>query len=289
MTQLILKWIVVLLALFAVGPFAASIVAPLRLPDGSHAASLLTDGSIIHGLTAGAIVLALAATMGLVAGRLIARDMGLTVAGLIVAWAAWRFSTVDRAISRIGNGDFLTTLAIEGLILGLLGTTIAVAIGLTSREKQPKAAVVGAFLEDQSPGAPIPITNLVLAGAVGAVVAAAAVWIVAVEALKGQSVMAAVIGGIACGAGAQLAATMHRIRLGILVPTLAMAVLATLSPLITISKLGVHATATATEGNLFALGRLGPLDWLAGALLGVPVGLAWANSMLEKEPASAIA
>lgn len=288
MTQLILKWIVVLAALFAAGPLAASLVAPLHLADGSHAASLFTDGSFTQGLFAGLGVLALATVIGVVSGNLVARDMGLTVAGLVIAWAAWRFSSVDRAASRIGSGGMLATLAIEGLLMGLAGTAIAAAIGLTSREKLSRSALFASFPDDQ-PQEKLPRQGLVTAGLVGVAAAAGVVWIIAVEPTRGQCVMAAVTGGIACGGAAQLSASMRRLRLGPIVPMLSMTLLATLSPLITMQIHGSSLVETAMAGKLFPLGKLGPMDWLAGALLGVPIGLAWANSMLEKEPASAAA
>jgi hypothetical protein len=34
-------------------------------------------------------------------------------------------------------------------------------------------------------------------------------------------------------------------------------------------------------GTLFPLGLSMPLDWLAGAFLGIPMGLSWAGSMTE--------
>lgn len=289
MTQLILKWTVVLLALFAAGPFAASIVSPLRLSDGSHAASLLTDGSTIQGLLAALAILAIASALGLISGRLIARDMGLTVAGLVLAWAAWRFSTVDRALARTGDTSMPTILALEGLLVCLAGTAIACAIAATSRERKPIAGILGEFTGEQPLGETLEPSRLAIAGVAGIAGAVAVVWLVANQATKGQCVMAAVLGGIACGAAAQLSATVNRIRLGILAPMLAMTLLAAAAPLIARAIEGSQLIAHATAGTLFPLGKLGPLDWLAGALLGVPVGLAWANSMIEKDPATAAA
>lgn len=289
MTQLILKWIVVLAALFAVGPLAGSMTATLRLADGGPAASLLTDGSMLHGLAAGGLVLGMACVMGILAGRLVTRDMGLTVAGLILAWAAWRLGVVDRALSRAGSGGMLKTLAIEGLLVGLVGTGIAMAIGATSREKMPRAAILGASFEDQGPEARLSPVHFVIAGAAGAVAGGVVVWVVAVEALKGQCVIAGVVGGVACAVAAQLCATMWRVRLGVLVPMLAMAGLACVAPIVTKFVHGSDLAAAAMEGRIFPIGKLGPMDWLAGALLGVPVGLAWANSMLEREPEGAAA
>jgi len=42
----------------------------------------------------------------------------------------------------------------------------------------------------------------------------------------------------------------------------------------------------AIGGDLFTLAMPMPLDWLAGAFWGIPIGLSWAESMVEK-PATA--
>lgn len=283
MTQLTLKWILVLAALFAVGPIAASLVAPLRLTDGSHAASLFTDGSFSRGLLAGLGVLGIALAIGVISGRLVVRDMGLTCAGLVIAWAAWRFSTVDRAIARSGDTGMFTMLAIEGLVVTLAGLAIAAAVGLTAKDHARGIALFATFGHDTPFGETVPRVPLAIATVIGMAAGGAAVWLVAAEAMKGQCVMAAVSGGIAAGAAAQLYASTQRLRLGTLVPMASFVVLAAASPLITQNIHGSQAVAVAMGGDLFPLGKLGPLDWLAGALLGTPIGVAWANSMLEKE------
>lgn len=287
MTQLTLKWILVLAALFALGPIAASLVAPLRLTDGSHAASLFTDGSFAKGLVAGLGVMGIALAIGVISGRLVVRDMGLTCAGLVVAWAAWRFSTVDRAIARSGESGMFTMLAIEGLIVALAGLVIAAAIGLTAKDHARGLGLFATLNPDAPLGETVPRASLVIATVVGVVAGGAAVWLVAAEALKGQCVMAAVSGGIAAGAAAQLYASTQRLKLGALVPMASFVILAAVGPIVTQNMHGTKVVAIAMAGDLFPLGKLGPLDWLAGALIGAPIGIAWANSMLEKEHAPA--
>jgi hypothetical protein len=45
---------------------------------------------------------------------------------------------------------------------------------------------------------------------------------------------------------------------------------------------GVGPAQAALAGTLFPLARPMPLDYLAGALIGLPLGLWWAGSMLER-------
>jgi len=54
----------------------------------------------------------------------------------------------------------------------------------------------------------------------------------------------------------------------------------------------VHAgtlgpTRAAVSGKLFALARPMPLDWIAGAFVGIPLGLWWAGSLIERESVKA--
>jgi hypothetical protein len=43
------------------------------------------------------------------------------------------------------------------------------------------------------------------------------------------------------------------------------------------------AVAAARMGTLFPLATVTPLHWAAGGLFGVPMGVAWAASMMEKK------
>jgi hypothetical protein len=64
---------------------------------------------------------------------------------------------------------------------------------------------------------------------------------------------------------------------------LAMGVLAAIGPLTGLFITGKAQVATAAmEGRVFPLAVPMPLDWLAGALWGIPLGLSWADSMVEK-------
>ena len=43
---------------------------------------------------------------------------------------------------------------------------------------------------------------------------------------------------------------------------------------------GMYSGSISSE--LVSLARIAPLDWLAGVFMGVPVGMSWAGSMVEK-------
>ena len=59
--------------------------------------------------------------------------------------------------------------------------------------------------------------------------------------------------------------------------------LGVVGPLTSLITPGAAALPTAVlNDSFFGPARLLPLDWLTGALLGVPVGLTWAGSMLDR-------
>ena len=67
---------------------------------------------------------------------------------------------------------------------------------------------------------------------------------------------------------------------------LAMTFLAAIGP---VASLAFHGSAgvlrAAYSGNYFGLASPLALDWVAGALLGLPLGLSWSGSMIEKRHA----
>jgi hypothetical protein len=121
-----------------------------------------------------------------------------------------------------------------------------------------------------------------------ALIAAALVtWLVAVEPLKGQTIAACMIAGVAAGGFSRAASP----RDGALTPVpalIAMALLAAAGPLSALVVTGSSNVVSAAIGHkLFALAMPMPFDWLAGAFWGVPLGLSWAESMVEKQAAPA--
>ena len=70
----------------------------------------------------------------------------------------------------------------------------------------------------------------------------------------------------------------------------AIAILASGSPLIAsfIHGSPEQLVRAALAGKLFVLARPLPLDWLAGAFIGAPIGLVWAASMVDKHGAEPV-
>ena len=113
--------------------------------------------------------------------------------------------------------------------------------------------------------------------------AAVAAWFIGVSPLKGQAVFAAIAAGVLGAAAGRLADV--RVALPMLViPIAALAVVGPFASSVPGVTGGPPAVvATAYRGTLFPLANISALDWIAGGLLGIPLGVAWAGSMIEKK------
>ena len=277
MGKAVARWVVVLSTLFVIGPVAAWLTGMIRGEDGGHTVTLLANSSSLRGMLLGLAVMAIAGACGGVASRVVSRDMGLTMAGIVVAWGAWRLGTLETTVANTGDASILLRGAVEALIVGVGGAGVAAATVL-SAPRGGKVVLRGSADDDKAP--------VGRAGVVGALVgvpaAGAVAWLVAIEPLKGQCVAAAIGAGIAAGAAAQLVASMWRVRAGVLAPVVAVMGAAVLGPIVA-RLMHDQVVSDAVAHKLLGAGKPASLDWLAGALIGSPIGLAWSRSMLERE------
>jgi hypothetical protein len=229
------------------------------------------------GVAAGLGVLALAAAMGLIAARLVSPHYGLFCAGLVMAWGAWGTGTIDEVLRArpasfgAANKPMFTTLALEAAWVAPIGVLIAwgiIAIG------KPPPAESPHHPEPKTIRDPSALAGLLAAMAVGGVI----VWLIAQSTLKGQTFAAAALAGLGAAAAGRLSAT----RVSAAVFVAGLGVLAIASPVSALVMHGAGAQAAAQAGTLFRFARPLPLDWLAGAFVGVPLGLTWASSMLDQ-------
>lgn len=297
MSNGLFKWFDSLAALLILGPLAAWTLSSLSGPLGSPYPSPLTASNPLLGAGAALAIILLALAAGLASGRFFGRGRGLVVAGLVLAWPAFASIGPHQAFT-LGD-PILTANRLVGeaalfLVLGLLAAAIIEGLSPVAAEE---GGLQGPAIAPP-PGISPTLRSLSWGWAVGSLLAAAAAaaviaWIVAFSDYRGQSLFAALLAGIAAGAASHLASAN---RLGGQPPRLIHAVVAVLL----VGVLGVliaryfHAdalpqAAKAVGSNapvqLVPLARLMPLDWLAGAFLGVPVGNTWAAGMMERSPA----
>ena len=293
MKQTTTRWSVHLLALCALGPLAGYLVSTLRAADGGPDTSLLVNTTPVKGVIFGLISFALAGLIGVVGARFVTRNdesgqprpdarAGLFAAGITLAWAAGRAGRVDVLIRSADSAGPMTTLAIEGLIVGTLGVLLAAVIyGVGKPEEQvpgnDKPATIGAIIGAikrviKAPGVQVAVPIATVVGAAGA-------WIAAASPLKGQTIGAAFVAGILAGGAGRVADQRTPAQSFML----CIGVLAVVGPLsIFIFKQGAGPVEAAVQGTMFSVAQIAPLDWVAGGMLGVPLGVAWAGSLIEK-------
>lgn len=293
MHQTVTRWSIYLAALFLVGPLAGTLTAALRSETGSAQATPLVSSTPVLGIAAGAAALAIALGLGLVGARLVNVHSGMTAAGLVAAWAAWRTGTTHEILREARAADPLWTLVVEGLIFAVLGVALAAALVLAAKRGDPEEPTIqlsrgGAprpaegFAERLRQAMPGPGTAVALLAALAA--AAGAAWLIAQSPMKGQAIIAAVGAGLAAGVVGRLVDG----RTPILTFFLVIGVLCVVGPATgaLVAPAG-GPVAAMMAGRLFPLAVPVPLDWIAGGLLGVPMGAAWAASMVEKHTAAA--
>jgi hypothetical protein len=297
MLKAVLRWVLVLGSLLAIGPFAATLLANLRDADGGRAVTILVNGHLSQGLIAGLAVFAAAAVVGLAGSHFLSLNTGMWSAGLVLAWGAWAEGatdggTLENIVRRAGGGKDLLTLAVEGLAVTLLGAALTWAmVKVAHRAQQPSAvdaktgaakagAAAPALIYGEGDGKPMPA--LVGAFVVAAAGAGLVAWLFAVSGVKGQTVAAALLGAIAAGAAAQTAANAKGYHVTPVTPILGVALAALAGPVIAMTMHGAKLIDVVYSGNVFSLARPLSLDWAAGAILGVPIGLGWAGSMLDR-------
>jgi len=294
MRQGITRWTIYLLCLCIVGPAAGALTGALRASDGSHAASPLFCTSPGIGLAAGLGALGLALVMGLLAAKLVNVAAGFTAAGLVMAWAAWQTGDVDDMIRTAQSGGPLLSQAAEGVLFGALGILLAAGLFAWGRAEQAADRPQGPVHADLAVAQKVAQTFAsvlirIFKGKGGmavlpvAVIAgAAAGWFIGVNPHKGQAVFAAIAAGVLGGAAGRLVDFEVSLP-SLMLPIVALAVLGPLTGFAFAGGGGAQVVHAAYKGTLFPLANITALDWIAGALLGIPMGVAWAGSMMEKK------
>jgi hypothetical protein len=281
MSREFIRNIAVTLQLILLGPLVGGLLTMLRAGDGGTSISPLLSSSPAMGFILLVVVCVLSVIIGLVDGRVFGVRSGMRGMGIILGWAAIHTGRTED-ILRI-NAPLMVSIkfAVEALILSIgvvwfvrqLAVMTDRAERLASPEKGPELAVASI-----ARGA-----SLMAAGAacIGGLVAA---WFAAFHGAKGQTLFAGMVGGIAAGAFAAIVSAGSESKSGertvdpVISACLGMALASVVAPFSIAFLSGPDPLASALAGKLFRLGHLNGLDWAAGALVGIPVGLGWAGA-----------
>lgn len=286
-----LHWAIGLAAVLAVGPLAARLLSTIVDARGDHLVSLVSSVSPVKALLGVLVLFAGMLFVGRV-GRLIGGvSLALLCAGLVAGWGAYGFGTVEEALRATHTGSFFPLLAVEGLLLTLLAALLTAHLAAPAMHDAHEASDAAKGTEKRklpllsslvrmraSSGLGVMLQCVVVAGIVGAAVAA----LCSTSTLRGQTLFAAFAGAVAAGVAAQVTAAAGSARISPAVPVLGMALAALAGPIITILMHGANLVPQTFSGNLTWIGRVLPIDWAAGAILGAHVGMGWAGATLAQ-------
>lgn len=280
MSHVLQRWVVLLAALLLLGPLAGVLTASLRAADGGPHASLLLNSGVAWGVVVALLIFVLAAAVGVPAARIGGVGHGYFCAGIVLAWAAWGTGRIDEILHRTQTASTMYGLAAEGALVALLGVGLAAGLLLVSRDPPPDPAHAAAGAKPHVEPRALWTSSTPQAVVVCAVVGGVIAWLVAQDTLKGQTFAAAAFAGMLGATAGRMAAP----NASAFTFVAAILLLAIAGPL---AAVFLHAgdlgpTRAALAGRLFALARPLPLDWAAGAMFGVPLGLSWAASMIDK-------
>lgn len=271
----VLRWALLLGALLAAGPVAYALTRALHDADGGHGATLLVGASASRGLLAASVVAGLATVFGVAGARYFNLHTGMTAAGFIAAWGAWGLGTVQDVLRQQRSPAPLAWLGAEGLLTA--GFTLALVIVLRRLAKAPA--------HPPPQGAPPDRRAVRHAAAVAAGVAAGAValWVFCVTPLKGQTVVCASLAALFAAAACEIVAVSLGISADERHGAGSLLVLAVAAPFVARVYHGGDALAAVLDARFLPVARPLSLDWAAGVLIGGPIGVSWAASMLEKK------
>lgn len=272
MVRATLRWVYLMGVLFIAGPLCARLVTLTPAPGGGPASGATLSVAPIPALLATFGALCIAAALGAVGGRLFSPRTGFFAAGLALAWTPWAIGRMDDLVRVPLGRAVLPALAIEGAIMGALGVGVGLVIWLARRPGAER---------DKAFGLGGGIVGPLVAIGVGGVAA----WAVSRSSDAGQALGAATFAALFGALVGRVVDSGSPDR----VYLLSMLVLAIAAPLVAMFTSNAPTIDLVYSGSIFPPALIMPLDWVTGALLGIPMGSAWASSMLEKrtpEPGS---
>lgn len=267
MTKGLLRWLVLLVAFWVGGPVAGLLLGAMRAPDGGPDISVFISQSPAMSIARTLAALVIAAAMGIIGARFVSVRTGLFASGLVMSWGAWAAGTVSGILRSSQSPGSFRMLTLEGAVLGAVLIGLAWAVVRASRRADP----AGAARASRGEGAGA------LAAALG--VGALSAWAFAQSDSPGQALAAAG----AAGAFGTFAASLIDHRAGLFRFIVVLAALAIVGPASAVILHGDSVIRHFYDGSVFPLARITPLHWIAGLLLGVPMGSSWAAGMIKKE------
>ncbi len=238
----------------------------LTAPTGTIGPTMFQAQSPVAATIATVVVFALATGVACAVGRLVNAAVGLFVLGAGLWGLRYRFATVVDLVFANGSPGLV---ALETAIWGILvlgATTAVFRFGGPLRDMR----------SDELRGAPWHV-RLGLRGVAAGLLALPVIWLFARSTLRGQTLAAATMGAIAVGLAGRLLEPRVQPRLLFAAPCF-FGALAQAACAFTVRAGPAEAFVTQ---SLPALCLPMPIDFAAGSLMGVAIGLGWAKSFLH--------
>ncbi len=265
---------VVLLGMLLTGGVCSAAIPFTIDQRGTFGPTAFQAQSEVEALLAIAICFAIATGIAGVVGRLVNAAVGLFVLGAGLWVVRMRLGTIEDLAFAEGS---LGLVALETALWGVLvaGATIAIL-----KIAGPLADI---DTKDDGSSSPPERSRWGLRGAAAGFLVLPAVWLIARSELQGQTLMAVVLGSMVVGLVGRLLSPYAQPRLLFASPCLFGAIGHVLGLLFVVDPL---SEAFVTQ-SIPAVSLPMPLDYAAGSLMGVAMGLGWARSFLHDEDEAA--
>lgn len=286
MSREVIRNIVLAVELLLLGPLVGKLLTLLHAPDGGHAVTPLLSGSPALGIVLLVVVLFLASIVGILDGRAFGVRSGMAGMGCILGWAAFNTGKIEDILRDAAPLTISIKLAVEGLIISVAAVLFVRQLAMMSERDGQHGTGPGPELAISSL---VRAPSLLAAGAacVGGLVGA---WFVAFHGAKGQTLFAGLIGGIVAGGMAAVISAGSESKSGartvdpVISACMGLGLASVVAPFSIAFLSGSDPLASALAGKMFPLGHLSGLDWAAGALVGIPIGLGWAGAHTAQDP-----
>ncbi|MCI0630126.1 MAG: hypothetical protein L0Y44_05670, partial [Phycisphaerales bacterium] len=266
------RWVAILGGAVMTGAICAAAVPLLQARDGAAATGVLAAERPLLAAAAliGCFLVSAAIAAGV--GRLTNAAVGMFVLGCGIMAPALRSGTItELALGDIGATKPLVLMGIETIIWAAL-ILIAGFIVLTASGPLPE---LDATDDD---GRPVRWWSAdAITGALAALIVPLAVWLLCRSPLNGQAFMSVVVGAMAAGLIARLVKPHAKPLLLFAASCLAGGIV----QLVAATKLNGPVDVAYVKLLISNLSKPMPLDYAAGSLIGVSMGLGWARSFIH--------
>lgn len=268
------RYAVVFLGMLLTAALCALVIPFSMNPRGAAGPTVLQAESAVSMVSAIIVCFGLATGIAGYVGRLINGAVGLFVLGAGLSVLAWRWETIEELAFSEGS-------------LGLVGLETALWAGLVFAATAGVLKMAGP-LRDMVPDESDSDTvggewggwgGWGLRGVAAGILVLPVVWLIARSELKGQVLAAVVLGSMLVGLCGRILSPHAQPRLLVAAPCL-FGALGHVIGMVLLKQPLVEAYVTQ---SIPALSLPMPIDYAAGSLLGVSMGLGWAKSFQQQE------